>query len=84
MITGESHYVQGRRYRLNVIEHDGPASISFSNNTTLELRVRPGTGREKREAVLHRWSRQRMPGQIPELIAKWQPVIGVSVADWGI
>ena len=84
MVTGESHYVQGRRYRLNVIEHEGPASISLRNNSTLELRVRPGTSREKREAVLHQWYRQLMREQIPELIAKWEPLIGVNVTDWGI
>ena len=26
MVTGESHYFQGRRHRLDVIEHDGPRS----------------------------------------------------------
>lgn len=84
MITGESHYVQGRRYRLDVIEHDGPACVCLSNNSTLELRVRPGTGRDKRETVLHRWYRQRLREQIPQLIAKWEPEIGVTVAEWGI
>ncbi len=84
MITGESHYVQGRRYRLNVIEHDGPASVSLPNNTTMELRVRPGTDRDQREAVLHRWYRQRLRKQIPELVAKWEPKVGVTVAEWGI
>lgn len=84
MVSGESHYVQGRRYRLDVIEHDGPASVRLRNNTTLELRVRPGTDTRKRETVLHRWHRQRMRAQIPDLIAEWEPIIGVDVADWGI
>ena len=84
MITGESHYVQGRRYRLSVIEHDGPARVSLPNNTTMELRVRPGTDRDKREAVLHRWYRQRLRKQIPELVAKWEPEVGVAVAEWRI
>lgn len=84
IVTGESHYVQGRRYRLNVIEHDGPPAIHLPNNTTMELRVRPGTSRDKREAVLHRWYRQRLREQIPGLLAKWEPKVGVSVAEWGI
>ena len=46
--------------------------------------VRPGTDRKRREAVLHRWYRQRLREQIPELIAKWEPVICVNVSDWGI
>ena len=84
MVTGESHYVEGRRYRLDVIEHDGPTSVKIRNNSTLELRVRPGTNREKREAIIQRWYRRQLRGQIPELIAKWEPMIGTKVADWGI
>jgi hypothetical protein len=84
MVTGESHYVQGRRYRLDVIERDGPPAVRLRNNTILELRVRPGASREQREAVLHRWYRRRLREQIPPLIAKWEPEIGVTVADWGI
>ena len=84
MITGESHYVQGRRYRLDVIEHDGPGTVSLLNTKTLELRVRAGMGRDQREAVLHRWYRQRLRQRIPQLIAQWEPEIGVTVAQWGI
>lgn len=84
MVTGESHYYQGRRYRLDVIEYRGPAIVRIVNNTTLELRVRPGTGRDKRESVLLQWYRQRLREQIPELITKWEPVIGVKVVEWRI
>ncbi len=84
MFTAESHYVQGRRYQLDVIEHDGPPSVNLLNSTTMELRVRPGTDRDKREAVLRGWYRQQLREQIPELIAKWEPEIGVTVAEWRI
>ena len=84
MVSGESHYVEGRRYRLAVVEHDGPPSVSLPNNTTMELRVRPGTGRDGREALLHRWYRRRLREQIPPLLARWEPEIGVAVAQWGI
>lgn len=84
MVSGESHYVQGRRYRLRVTEWAGRPSVLLPNNSTLELRVRPGTDQQNREAVLHRWYRRLLREQILELIAKWQPVIGVNVAAWGI
>ena len=84
MITGESHYVEGHRYRLDVIEQGGPSSVKLRNNSTLELRVRTGIGREKRETIIHRWYRRRLRELIPELIDKWEPLIGVRVADWGI
>lgn len=84
MITGESHYVQGRRYRLDVVEHPGRAGVCLPNNTTLRLRVPPGTSREKREAVLYRWYRRGLRERMPGLIAKWEPIVGVKVAEWGI
>jgi predicted metal-dependent hydrolase len=84
MVTGESHYFQGRRYLLDVIEQDGPAWVRLANNQTLELRVRSGMDRDQREAVLHRWYRHRLREQTPLLIAKWKSLIGVEVAEWGI
>jgi predicted metal-dependent hydrolase len=84
MVTGESHYFQGRRYRLDVIEHDGPASVRLRNKTTLELRVRREAGRYSREVALYRWYRRWLREQIPALITKWEPNIGVKVAEWGI
>lgn len=84
MVTGESHYVWGRRYRLDVVEQDSPPSVSIRNNSTLELRVRPGTDCRKREALLRCWYRRRLRDRITELIPKWEPVIGVSVAAFGI
>lgn len=84
MVSGESHYVQGRRYRLDVIECASRAAVGVRNNSTLDLRVSPGADRQNREAALHRWYRQLLRDQIPKLIAKWEPVIGVNVVDWGI
>ncbi len=75
-ITGESHYVEGRRYRLDVTEHDGPPRVRLLDDTTLALTVRPAADRDKREAVLYRWYRQRLRSRWPALLAKWEPRIG--------
>ena len=80
-VSGESHYFEGRRYRLHVVEHDGQQRISLPNRTTMELRVRPGTGREKREEILERWYRQQLRGQIPALLEKWEPNLGVQASE---
>ncbi len=84
MITGESHWFFGQSYILDVIEHDGPPEVALPNSTTLELRVPPGSDKDTREAVIQGWYRQRLREQIPPLIAKWEPEIGVSVAEWRI
>ena len=79
--TGESHYFAGRRYRLDVIEGSGSPSVRLRNNRTMELRVRPGSSRSKREAVLHGWYRQQLRAQLPVLVAQWEPIVGVTVNE---
>lgn len=84
MVNGESHYFLGQRYRLRVHEHNAPARIAARGIATLDLFVRPGTSPEQREAIVLRWHRQQLQELIPPLLEKWQAVVGVEVADWGI
>ena len=71
-VTGESHYFQGRRYRLDVTERDAPPTVQLLNNTRIALTVRPGADSTTREAVLHRWYRQQLRAQVPPLLACWE------------
>ncbi len=80
-VTGESHYYQGRRYRLDVIEYDGPPSVSLLNNSTMKLSVRPGADPGNRETVLQQWYRTRLREQISPLLDKLEPKVGVTVAE---
>ncbi len=84
MVNGESHYFLGRRYRLRVHEQDAPARVALRGVANLDLFVRPGTSAEQREAVLLRWHREQLKALIPPLLDKWQPILGVQVAAWGI
>ncbi|MBA3704093.1 MAG: M48 family metallopeptidase [Rubrobacteraceae bacterium] len=84
MISGESHYFLGRCYRLTVTERNGPNRITLNGTSNLTMQLRPGTDRDKREQLLNTWYRQHMKELVPDLISKWQPIIGVQVADWGI
>ena len=80
-VTGESHYFKGRRYRLDVIERDCPPKVWLLNNTKIGLSVRPGSDRDTREAVVHRWYRQHLQAEVPPLLEKWEPKLGVSVNE---
>lgn len=84
MVSGESHYFLGRRYRLCVVENQGPSRVTLRGNSVLELRVKPNTPRDKREQVLNNWYRSHMKSAVPKLISRWSPVIGVRVEDWGV
>ena len=84
MVSGESHYYLGKRYRLKVIERPGPYKVELKGNSHLNLYVRPGTDTARREKVLNDWYRRELKARVPEMVAKWEPVIGVKVAQWGV
>jgi predicted metal-dependent hydrolase len=83
-ISGESHYYWGRRYLLNVIYHDAPPRVVVRNNTKLDLYVRTGSDLARRERALLAWYRQQLKAAIPPLVAKWEDVMGVQVAEWRV
>jgi len=82
-ISGEKHYVAGDCYRLRVVEHSGTGSVAI-NDDVLLLVVRPGADSAQRQAQLERWYRQQLKKRIPELLEKWQPVVGVQASEWRI
>lgn len=83
-VSGESHYFQGRRYMLEVIEHDGFNTCEIKGNSKLLLKVKKGSTRDDKSRVLKEWYRRQLKEQIPGLLEKWQNVIDVETHDWGI
>ncbi len=81
MVTGESHYFGGARYRLDVVEQPGNPRVRMVDNSTIQLQVRPDTDRAARQQMLDRWYRRQLKARIPELLATWEPVVGVKVSD---
>jgi predicted metal-dependent hydrolase len=83
-ISGESHYFQGKRYMLEVIERKGFNKVEIKGTKNINLYVRPNTSKKDKEIVLREWYRAEMKKQIPELISKWESIIGVKANDWAI
>ena len=83
-VSGERHYVEGTGRRLRVTTCEGPPHVRLLDDSTLEMRVRPGTDRDERAALLAAWYRERLESSIPRLIATWEPFMGVTVKEWRI
>jgi predicted metal-dependent hydrolase len=85
MVTGESHYFFGRRYRLHVIasEHAKPTVI-VRNKSIIELSVRPGSDVETRRRVLADWYRTELKAILVPYLEKWQKRLGVQATTYGI
>lgn len=74
----ESHYVWGRRYLLAVREGEQAPAVELRHNRMV-LRVRPGTDRCRREALMEQWYREQVKSAVPALVAKWERLMAVKV-----
>jgi predicted metal-dependent hydrolase len=83
MVTGESHYVWGCRYRLQLVERASRAHVEQDGDRLL-LFVTEGTPAERRRELLDRWYRERLREAVRGLIAKWEPCTGIKVSRWTI
>ena len=79
----ESHYVWGKRYLLKIIELDAPPKIELKHSK-LVMYVRPNTSTQQMQVMLDAWYREQLKSVMPELIEKWQKLIGVTVNNFYI
>jgi len=77
----ESHYAWGTRYLLEVVERERSPAVVLKHRRMI-LSVRPGTGRAGKDAVLAHWYREQIKSKAPELVAKWEPLLGVHVRQF--
>ena len=74
----ESHYVWGKRYLMKVVERDCPAEVFLQHNRIV-LQVRPTWSRERKQEFLDAWYRRQIRAAVPEMIRRWESVLGVKV-----
>jgi predicted metal-dependent hydrolase len=77
MLSGESHFVWGERYLLDVSRTGRPSVLI--DGRTLRLTAPDGSDAGTRHHILDRWYRAQMEAVLPGLLDKWQPVIGERV-----
>ena len=80
----ESHYFQGRRYLLNIIEKGAPPKVVLRSKTYIDMYARPKMPIAKRHEIMNEWYRQQLKKQIPELVEKWEKILNVKVKDWQV
>lgn len=84
MLSGESHYIWGRRHRLEAIERPGRPEVEVPDRHTLRLFVPPGAPVEKRARVLTEWYRGELKAKIPPLLERWEAIVGEAAAEWNV
>jgi predicted metal-dependent hydrolase len=82
MLSGETHWFDGRRYLLKVVEAPGRSLVTLRGGSKLELRCPPGSTVAQRVAVLDRWYRTKLEEVVPGLVATWSDRIGLASPRW--
>ncbi|CDZ77964.1 hypothetical protein BN59_02260 [Legionella massiliensis] len=81
--TGEQHFFLGKAYTLRI--HHGVTRPAIHIDTeNLDFYIQPEVSTEQKQRLLDHWYRRQMKALLPGLIAKWEPIIAVQVANWGI
>jgi predicted metal-dependent hydrolase len=82
-LSKESHYYLGKRYLL-VVNSQATANTVRLKHNTIELNVRPNIETTKKKELLELWYRNQLKEIVKKLITKWEPIISVKVAEFGI
>ena len=77
-LEGEPHYLWGKQYFLTLREKEGAPSVTLENEKMV-LTTRSGADRNKRRAVVEKWHRDQIRNKAPDLIRKWEKIMGVEV-----
>jgi predicted metal-dependent hydrolase len=80
----ESHYFQGKRYLLRIVETERKQKVVLRSKTYIDMLVRKETPKGKRHELMNEWYRCQLKKQIPDLLKKWEKKIGVRANHWGI
>jgi Predicted metal-dependent hydrolase len=82
--SGETHSFLGQDYILRVHEVAGRSRIELRDAAFMEMYCPPEAAHAERQALLHKHYRQALKDRIPGIVAHYEPILGVQVAEWGV
>ena len=78
-VTGETHYIFGKAYLLDVISSDEPVKIEIKKKTHIELYVKPKTTIKQKEKIFENYYRLELNNIILKSVKKWEKKVGVKI-----
>lgn len=82
-INRESHYYNGQRYLLKIIEQNKPPHVTLSHSEII-LNVRHGSNELKKMIVLDTWYRHQLSKNASILISQWEKKLNVTLSHFVI
>lgn len=82
-VSGESHYLWGKPYRLQVV-HDGANRSIVKTPTKIILTVPEGTSLEAKEKIFIEWYRQELKRALDSVAVRCEQKTGIGMVDFRI
>lgn len=82
-ISGESHYLFGKRYMLKVVAGN-KHSVNVKGINTIIMTVKKNTSRDNRKKLMQEWYRKKLTEKLNVLIPKWEEKTGLNLNSWQI
>jgi len=80
-VTGETHYIFGKSYRLDVISSNESPKIDIKRKTHIELYVKPKSTIKEKEKIFENYYRLEINKIIMKILKKWEKKVGVKVKE---
>lgn len=82
-ISGESHYLFGKRYYFK-LEEGKKSFIEIKGVNNIVMTVKAGASRETKHQLMEKWYRMQLKKKILKLLPKWEEKTGLNVDNWCI
>ena len=83
-VSGEDHYLFGRRHILQVCYDNVAPSVTVINKKYIKLTVRPESTLEKKAEVMNEWYREQLKKRIARYITSWQGQMDIACSGWEV
>jgi len=80
-VTGETHYIFGKAYRLNVIKSNKPSKIVTKRKTHIDLYVKKSSTILQRKIMFEKFYRKELKTILSKSIKKWEKKVGASTKE---
>lgn len=80
---GDTIFFKGKEYELVIRRGSKKTSVNIDDRRIV-LSSKSKLDRTKRERAIYEFFRKHLKREIPKLIEKWEPIMGVSVAEFGV
>lgn len=82
-VTGESHYLFGKRYMLKVVEGK-KSSINIEGVNKIVMVVRKNATKASKKRIIEEWYREQLTNKLNVLIPAWEEHTGLKINSWQI